>query len=89
MNKNNRGMCSKIARGIVGKCVNLDGKVVHHIDGNQENNSPGNLIAVTRKDHRKLHVTLGGFKKQPHRSQKITYRQIDSLISLYNQGIWV
>lgn len=32
-----------------------DGKELHHIDGNYENNAPGNLIEITRTQHRRIH----------------------------------
>lgn len=32
-----------------------DGKELHHIDGNYENNAPGNLIEITRTQHKRIH----------------------------------
>jgi HNH endonuclease/GAG-polyprotein viral zinc-finger len=32
-----------------------DGLVVHHIDGNKDNNRPENLVAITRGVHARLH----------------------------------
>jgi len=31
------------------------GEVIHHVDGNKSNNSPENLLIVTRAEHRRLH----------------------------------
>lgn len=31
------------------------GYVVHHIDGNERNNLPENLVAMTRREHRRIH----------------------------------
>lgn len=41
---------------------------VHHIDGDPANNSPENLVALTKKEHRKLHSAENGFtgKKEAH-----------------------
>lgn len=64
----------------------------NNIDGNQENNSPGNLIAVTRKDHRKLHVAFGGFRKTGGNrtlARSHSFKKLDSLINLYNEGVWL
>jgi HNH endonuclease len=32
-------------------------EVVHHVDGDKSNNSPENLVVVTRAEHRRLHST--------------------------------
>ena len=32
------------------------GFVIHHIDGNKDNNQRYNLIAIHQKDHRRIHV---------------------------------
>ncbi len=68
----------------------MKNKVVHHIDGNHENNHPGNLVLLTRKEHRFVHVKMGGsvdFSKT--RTKKIirsTVRNLESLLSIYNDG---
>ncbi len=31
--------------------------VIHHIDGNKDNNQYWNLILLHKKDHRRIHVT--------------------------------
>lgn len=33
-----------------------EGKELHHIDGNYENNAPANLIELTSKQHRRIHA---------------------------------
>ena len=35
-----------------------DGYEVHHLDGNRQNNSPSNLIVLTKADHTRLHNWL-------------------------------
>jgi hypothetical protein len=39
------------------KCCLLSWGLVHHIDGNKENNMPWNLQGMMRRDHGKLHNT--------------------------------
>ncbi len=33
----------------------MHNEVVHHIDGNKQNNEPDNLMIMTQSDHLKLH----------------------------------
>lgn len=40
----------------VGRKLNSD-EVVHHIDGNKDNNDIGNLRVMTKKDHHSIHST--------------------------------
>ena len=35
--------------------IDLTGKVVHHIDGDKENNNPNNLEIMTQGEHTRLH----------------------------------
>ena len=42
---------------IIGRKLGKD-EVVHHKDGNPLNNSPDNLIVMTRSEHTKLHFNL-------------------------------
>lgn len=41
-----------------------DGEVVHHIDGNKENNDISNLMLLTNSEHGKLHGKLRRMKKE-------------------------
>jgi len=43
--------------------------VVHHIDCNELNNNPENLIAMPRQDHTKLHVLMSRHNKILSRKQ--------------------
>jgi hypothetical protein len=40
--------------------------IVHHIDGNGENNNPGNLVLCTAKGHKALHSLDRKLKALPH-----------------------
>lgn len=35
------------------------GEIVHHIDGNKQNNNPKNLMVMTQSEHIKLHLKQG------------------------------
>lgn len=35
-------------------------EIVHHIDGNKQNNDPNNLMLMTQSEHIKLHLAQGG-----------------------------
>lgn len=45
----------RIARLKIGRDLQPD-EVVHHIDGNKQNNKPSNLQVMTRSEHNKLHM---------------------------------
>ncbi len=55
----------------------LDDEVVHHKDGNTDNNSPDNLIVITRGEHTRLH--------HKNKSPDLTDKQ-KMLVTLYLEG---
>jgi len=46
-----RSVAEKKIGGRIGR-----GRVVHHIDGNKQNNQPSNLRVMSRSDHSSLHA---------------------------------
>ena len=77
----------KEARRIASQYHNIKGKFVHHIDGNPENNSLGNLVVLTRKDHYQIHRIMGGGRGHHSKRPRRTIKQLESLLYLYNTGL--
>lgn len=46
-----------IIEKIIGRKLRSD-EIVHHIDGNKLNNSPNNLMIVTKSEHAKIHAEM-------------------------------
>ena len=71
--------------------IDLTDKVVHHIDGNRSNNTSNNLIALSREEHRYVHVKMGGFRQAEDKEKAIkrNYDNLESLLNLYNEGIYI
>ena len=46
-----------------------DGWVVHHIDCNETNNKPMNLIAMPERMHNKMHSLMSKHRKVPNRQE--------------------
>ena len=57
-----------IAEQTIGRPLTSN-EVVHHIDGNKQNNDPANLVVLTRAEHSKLHAT--GQTKPPQTCAKL------------------
>lgn len=56
--------CGPVHRAVaLEKYGNLDGYDVHHIDGNRQNNEPGNLIAIKHAAHMALHKAMRAASK--------------------------
>ena len=60
---------------------------IHHIDGNRENNSPENLIALSLQDHYNLHYSQGdwGACFKLSRLMKMSVKDMSVLARLSNQ----
>ena len=71
--------------------VALDGQLVHHIDGDRENNDPENWFILDRKSHYHVHVKMGGYKPviQKRPTVRIDAKNLEILLNLYNEGTWV
>ena len=71
--------------------IDITNKVVHHIDGNQSNNTFDNLVDLTRSEHYQLHLALGGsryvLREGPKRLPAL--QRLESLINLYNEGLFI
>ncbi len=61
-----------VAEQVLGRSL-LQGGVVHHINGNKQDNQPGNLLVCTRKQHRKLHARLEALAFELVRSGQIVF----------------
>jgi hypothetical protein len=55
-----------IAEQVIGRPL-AKGEIVHHIDGNKQNNDPSNLQVMTQSEHMKLHLAeMMQAKKKAH-----------------------
>ena len=72
---------------IASKYHNLKGKVVHHIDGDHLNNHPGNLVIMTPKGHRTIHIIMGGVRSTGRKRKRLTIEGLERLLSLYNSNL--
>jgi hypothetical protein len=59
---------------------NLEGKEVHHINGDKLNNEDTNLIALSKEDHFQIHLYN---RKLSLAFQAIVYLSISALISVF------
>ena len=77
------------ARRMVSPIHDLKGKYVHHIDGDPANNTLDNFAVVTPKQHRLIHVLMGGYKPIQGGPPRNRVKDLPALIALYNEGIWI
>uniref|UniRef100_A0A6M3JSE1 Putative homing endonuclease n=1 Tax=viral metagenome TaxID=1070528 RepID=A0A6M3JSE1_9ZZZZ len=76
-------------REMVGYIHDLKGKYVHHIDGDRTNNTLDNFAVVTPKQHRRIHVLMGGIRPMSQIKKRYGIKEANALIALYNEGIWI
>lgn len=60
--KNGRHVHRIIAEEMLGRKL-LSNEIVHHIDGNSQNNDPSNLQVMTQSEHCRLHFKKRGDEK--------------------------
>jgi len=53
------------------------GEIVHHLDGNRQNNKPENLVILTRVKHNQVHKQLGQIALRLFRNRMIYYKEED------------
>ena len=41
-----------------------EGNIIHHIDGNKDNNIPENLVQITPSEHQKIHGNLEKYREE-------------------------
>ena len=91
----------RLARELVKKThpdIRVD-QHVHHIDGNPLNNNIGNLIILRNSDHIKYHWEINrkqkmialkkGIAKRDAKKTQSIISEMESLINLYNEGIYI
>ena len=55
-----------IAEQMIGRPL-IKGEIVHHIDGNKQNNDPANLQVMTQSEHMRLHFAdMMAARKKAH-----------------------
>jgi len=54
-NKKTDSVRQQFVHRVIGSFYGIEGEVIHHIDGNPENNDPTNLEATTHAEHSKEH----------------------------------
>ena len=71
--------------------VALEGQLVHHIDGDRENNDPENWFVLNPKAHHLVHVKMGGYRPiiQKNPTIRMNADNLEKLLNLYNNGDWI
>lgn len=87
---------SKARKIVSGLLIIPEGYVVHHINGNPADNSPGNLVVLSRSEHSRIHRAKIGIKPivpcysyHEYFSPSEKIDRLESLIYLYNNGIFI
>ncbi len=52
-----------VAEEMLGRRL-LESEQVHHIDGDKSNNTPSNLIVLSREDHARIHAKMNIAKRK-------------------------
>ena len=77
-----------IAERKIGRAL-IKNEVVHHIDGDGWNNSPDNLVVITKKEHMIHHAPERDVRKvagENNVMSKLTWLKVDKIRNLHKSG---
>jgi len=69
-----------------GKTCVEEGKVIHHLDGDKFNNTPDNLICLTRREHAQIHCVENLLAKRNDYPKGVESSALEAQSSLLSGG---